>query len=1240
MVVRGSKLSALLPLALSLSFAAPALCSAASLAELGALHHHLVGEDEVEVRLLAVSPLERGARLEEPGRTAAVQDIFPTVDKERIQALFASAHWDFHPDGTFRVAPALAPVVEELSLEGTYQQLQGAIEVHAARKRGAIGSSVSLDGILRESGGGYRLAAIYNLWMSLTSHWLAEVRQEIRPGVAPPPREPPVTWIDGIPVPSMFEVTLRGQTDGRDLPAATGRITIFPAGEENFGPVAIELDVRALDEQSVGRFFWPLLPAATEPSRARITVRNGTVSVEITPRPGDLVAPFWIAPMPVTSLGLKDLVLIAKWGRLDLTFQGDEVAGQIQAMREGGNRYQGTLAGKRRPLRMPTEPVISGDAVTLSPKESVSADLVGNWRVEDGVGGGKGDLSLTRGEGSVFNGQIGSGGSSRTLAGREEGECLALADPKAGGSFWRFRLLDGKDVLLGFEYSPEHGSFQTLIARRTGRLDENSGEIPSTRAEIVAQLTRGVQLSTQGRCSEAIGFLEGALAGLPRMGREESSSIPAFRLLDFHGADLAARTLAVCDLQVGDYDGFLRHLRQAAESLRPERQVERQAMAESIRSLRERLVGYREELAGFETDVSKLCQDLQAGSAGASSELFAAVAGTSAEVEALGVSFDGRIADLEELRIKLADKNLSARDGTTELRILRQNLQETVRGSFTRIAAASQQIAKQDARFMAARDKLWMSFDLYSVSWQWPDQEPLYTSFLAIFKGSLAAHPEGRLGALQASIGVTLQWSDLALQEGTDPLTYLQDVPLAVHAATQLAVQPENWRARLATDKGKIAALERLQPFFADLTSLLLEEGQTSDALAVSEVARSRAFVDLLTGREEIRQGLEKLSQRGEHGTFPSPTTALPPTLDDLLGIVRQRRSTTVEYSLTGDRLAIWVISPDGKISGGSRPVGRAALQSTIKELHKLLEGHAGEPGTLILPDPVRTRQLLRKLHGLLIEPIPADQLPATADEVLTIIPHQELFGVPFAALEDATGRRLIERHPLVYGTSIATLGAMRRNREGRKRAESPPRLLALVNPAPLPHRTEGGPFPSLDKLENGFSRIAELYPAEGRLVLTRQAATKTALRDHGAEADVLHLVTHAEFVEQDPLASFIALAGADGALRVPEVFRLNLSTDLVVLWACETGRGGLSADGVEGLSRGFTWAGASSLLLSLWEIPDAESLVQMEGFHQFWLRQGFSKARALQKAQVEYNSVYPDQPGLWAGFVLYGEAE
>lgn len=48
-------------------------------------------------------------------------------------------------------------------------------------------------------------------------------------------------------------------------------------------------------------------------------------------------------------------------------------------------------------------------------------------------------------------------------------------------------------------------------------------------------------------------------------------------------------------------------------------------------------------------------------------------------------------------------------------------------------------------------------------------------------------------------------------------------------------------------------------------------------------------------------------------------------------------------------------------------------------------------------------------------------------------------------------------------------------------------------------------------------------------------------------------------------------------------------------------------------------------MLLSLWEIPDAESLVQMEGFHQFWLRQGFPKARALQKAQVEYSGLYLD---------------
>jgi|GEM_PF-2337148 len=1234
---------------LTLAFAAPAFCAAASLTELGTLHTTLVGGSAVEVRSIAVSPLENEKRLEEPDRTAAVQNAFPTATKARIQALFASAHWEFRPDGTFQVTPPLEPVAELLALEGTYQRFPGAIELHTVGKLDSGGVVVSLDGILRESAGGYQVEGIYSLPMSFSTRWLAEIRQELHPGTPPPPREVPVTWIEGIPVPSKFEVTLQGKIDGRELPEASGVLSFRPSGKEHLGPVAIELDIRSLTQNGAGAgtFFWFAPPADAESEKTRITLQAGTASVEVTTRPGDSTVS-WIAPGEVAFRWHENYQMNADWGRLELTVHGDEVSGELAASTASHGtmkKYLGIFKGRRTSLRSFTS-LLTFAYSAPEGRERPPSNPVGSWQVEDGEGAKLGDLLLRRGGEGVIEGRLTSAGVVLSLTGSEQDGLLKLKKP-GGDSLWCLRLLPGNNLLIGFEYSLEKNlPIHTLAARRTDHPIRKANASVSSIDEVeqlTARFIAGAQLASQGRCPEAIELIETILTSLHQI-EEAEKSLPqaawkAFLIME----DSATSFLVNCNLRIGDYDSFFRHLQNSVHLLKHMREAERLEVVENIESIRNLLEDLRREFlkSKIPTGLHELCRAMPPSSDESSARLANALTNASTEIDSFVDLLTVKISDLADLRARVAERRISSREGATALRTHRQELREWTEASFTRLAAANQQALRQEERLLEARNKLWTAIDLQPSRTAGDSIQSFGAAIKSEIKeGSLAARPEASLGILEVFASFFLLQLDMPLQDELDVLSYTQNLPTAVRVATELAVRPEEWRAQFVTDRGKISALERLESYFAELISLLLEAGEVGDALAVSEIARSRAFVDLLAGREEIRRRLEKLPQRAGDRTFPSPKTAAPLTLNDLLEIVRQRRSTTVEYSLTGDRLAIWVISPDGKISGGSRPVDRTALQFKIQELHRLLEGRTGERGALALPDPVRTRQLLRELHGLLIEPIPADRLPATVDEVLTIIPHQELFGVPFAALEDATGRSLIERHPLVYGTSIATLGAMRRNREGRKRTESPPRLLAMVNPSPLPRRSEGGPFPPLDKLENGFSRIAELYPAEGRLILTRQAATKTALRDHGAEADVLHLVTHAEFVEQDPLASFIALAGADGALHVPEVFRLNLSADLVVLWACETGRGGLSADGVEGLSRGFTWAGASSLLLSLWEIPDTESLIQMEGFHQFWLRQGFPKARALQKAQIEYSRLYPDQPGLWAAFVLYGEAE
>ena len=109
-----------------------------------------------------------------------------------------------------------------------------------------------------------------------------------------------------------------------------------------------------------------------------------------------------------------------------------------------------------------------------------------------------------------------------------------------------------------------------------------------------------------------------------------------------------------------------------------------------------------------------------------------------------------------------------------------------------------------------------------------------------------------------------------------------------------------------------------------------------------------------------------------------------------------------------------------------------------------------------------------------------------------------------------------------------------------------------------------------------------------------------------------------------------------DGILTAYEVSNMDLSnTKLVVLSACDTGLGDVvDSEGVYGLQRAFRMAGAQSMLLTLWKIPDTETVEFMNNFYSNWTS-GESLNFAFQGAQKTMRNKYPDNPEKWAGFVL-----
>lgn len=123
------------------------------------------------------------------------------------------------------------------------------------------------------------------------------------------------------------------------------------------------------------------------------------------------------------------------------------------------------------------------------------------------------------------------------------------------------------------------------------------------------------------------------------------------------------------------------------------------------------------------------------------------------------------------------------------------------------------------------------------------------------------------------------------------------------------------------------------------------------------------------------------------------------------------------------------------------------------------------------------------------------------------------------------------------------------------------------------------------------------------------------------------------------PGAIALAPSSSDnGLLTTSEILNLKLSAELVVLSACNTGRGRITSDGVIGLSRFLISAGVPSLIVSLWSVPDAPTAQLMAEFYRN-LQHGYNKAKVLRTAMLTTMQQYL-RPIEWAAFTLMGEAQ
>jgi len=284
--------------------------------------------------------------------------------------------------------------------------------------------------------------------------------------------------------------------------------------------------------------------------------------------------------------------------------------------------------------------------------------------------------------------------------------------------------------------------------------------------------------------------------------------------------------------------------------------------------------------------------------------------------------------------------------------------------------------------------------------------------------------------------------------------------------------------------------------------------------------------------------------------------------------------------------------------------------------------------------------------------------------ENLIIIPDGVLYYLPFETLildlqkKKASDCSLVSKYKISYAPSSSSLLFLT---NGTKKDYSKD-LLALGNPAytwngktnrkkMIPseilkevYQNEGFDLASLPYSEHEVRGISEFFHKTKRdIYLNHRASEKTIKNLTLDNYQIIHFACHAILDERFPFRSALVLSkedslDEDGFLQVSEIYNLRMTSDLVILSACQTGRGRLEkGEGVLGLPRIFFYSGAKSVVSTLWKIDDKSTSIFMNHFYGF-LSQGRNKTQSLRLAKLEMIKSKYSHPFYWAAFVLNGE--
>ncbi|MEG4072146.1 CHAT domain-containing protein [Microcoleus sp. Pol14C2] len=430
----------------------------------------------------------------------------------------------------------------------------------------------------------------------------------------------------------------------------------------------------------------------------------------------------------------------------------------------------------------------------------------------------------------------------------------------------------------------------------------------------------------------------------------------------------------------------------------------------------------------------------------------------------------------------------------------------------------------------------------------------------------------------------------------------------------------------------------------------------------IAEIDKQR--LALLEQYEQIQTQIRTASPRYAALTQPQPLT-----LPEIQKQILDENTILLQYSLGSYRSYLWVVTSTGLTSY------ELPKQADIETAARNFRDAITSPIQRNIPQQVA--EASANLGKLILQPAAAQ----LRNKRLLIVPDGVLHYTPFPALTISksqgqnTNVPLIAKHEIITLPSASSLAILRKNYGDRKPPSQTLAILADPVFSPDDERVKGQLTPvTTEKLEANnlglnrslrasdiawppkrlpFTRqeaqtISSLFPSDSsRQIFDFDASRTTATDGNLVNYQIIHLATHGLANSKNPELSGIVMSMVDdkgnlvnGFLRLTDIFNLKLAASLVVLSACQSGMGqNVKGEGMVGLTRGFMYAGAQRVAVSLWSVDDEGTAVLMQKFYQKMVQQKLAPAAALRAAQIEMMQQEKwKSPYYWAAFTLQGE--